>query len=224
VLGTFATVQAIIFITILYAKFSGDAQVVWNNPHISCMWMIFLSISATLMGLFLSAIVNTTEKVMTLVPITLIPQILLGGLLSKISSSVVEVLSYVTISRWGTHGFANIQKTAEIPKFIIVDKNEGNKEMTKSYMEDFIKEQCNGSKDSLDMKVMAEKNQDSMDVFENVKAVEELGKKYHSSYEEFFPDLYSTLKIDFIAVSIISLIFFIGIYWSLKSKDSIKIK
>jgi ABC-type multidrug transport system permease subunit len=226
VLGTFATVQAIIFITILYAKFSGGAKVVWNDPVLSCAWMIFLSVSATLMGLFLSAVVNTTEKVMTLVPITLIPQILLGGLLSKISSSVVEVMSYVTISRWGTEGFANIQKTAEIPNYIIVDKNEGNKKITDPYMEEFIKEQCKGSKDSLGMDVMIEKtSSDSLDVFATKNAVPKLNENFHSSYKEFFPEeLVSTLKIDFIAVSIISLIFFIGIYWSLKSKDSIKIK
>jgi ABC-type multidrug transport system ATPase subunit/pSer/pThr/pTyr-binding forkhead associated (FHA) protein len=225
VLGTFATVQAIIFITILYAKFSGSAEVVWNNPVLTCAWMIFLSISATLMGLFLSAVVNTTEKVMTLVPITLIPQILLGGVLSKISSSVVEVLSYITISRWGTEGFANIQEKAELPKYIIVDKNEGNKEITDTYMEEFIKEQCKGSKDSLEMDVMVEKtSSNSLDVFEKTDAVSKLNENFHSSYADFFPNLFSTLKIDFIAVSIISLIFFIGIYWSLKSKDSIKIK
>ncbi|MFM7683474.1 MAG: ATP-binding cassette domain-containing protein, partial [Bacteroidota bacterium] len=227
VLGTFATVQAIIFITILYAKFSDDTQVVWKDPFLSCAWMIFLSVSATLMGLFLSAVVNTTEKVMTLVPITLIPQILLGGLLSKISSSVVEVLSYITISRWGTEGFANIQKTAEIPKYVIFDQKD--KIVDSTYMVNYVTDACtnkqNGKEiEDLVMTVLVEKNLDGTDKYESVKAVEELGKQYHSSYEDFFPNLFSTLKIDFIAVSIISLIFFIGIYWSLKSKDSIKIK
>jgi hypothetical protein len=227
VLGTFATVQAIIFITILYAKFSGGTQVVWNDPVLTCFWMIFLSVSATMMGLFLSAVVNSTEKVMTLVPITLIPQILLGGLLSKISSSVVEVMSYFTISRWGTEGFANIQKTAEIPKYAIFDQKD--KIVDSTYMGNYVTEACTNKQNGkeiadLDMTVLVEKNLDSTDVYKNVEAVKELGKQYHSSYKEFFPNLYSTLKIDFIAVSIISLIFFIGIYWALKSKDSIKIK
>lgn len=227
VLGTFATVQAIIFITILYAKFSGGSQVVWNDPVLTCFWMIFLSVSATMMGLFLSAVVNSTEKVMTLVPITLIPQILLGGLLSKISSSVVEVMSYFTISRWGTEGFANIQKTAEIPKYAIFDQKD--KIVDSTYMGNYVTEACTNKQNGkeiadLDMTVLVEKNLDGTDKYENVTAVKELGKQYHSSYEDFFPNLFSTLKIDFIAVSIISLIFFIGIYWALKSKDSIKIK
>jgi hypothetical protein len=75
------------------------------------------------------------------------------------------------------------------------------------------------------MDVMVEKtSSNSLDVFEKTDAVSKLNENFHSSYADFFPNLFSTLKIDFIAVSIISLIFFIGIYWSLKSKDSIKIK
>ena len=131
VLGAFASVQAIIFIVILYSKFSGGSvNVAWENPIGTCLWMIYLSIAATMMGLFLSAVVNSTEKVMTLVPITLIPQILLAGVLSKISNAFVEVLSYITISRWGTHGFANLQEHMEVPNYIIVNTSDSDKEVT----------------------------------------------------------------------------------------------
>ena len=223
VLGAFASVQAIIFIVILYSKFSGGSvNVAWENPIGTCLWMIYLSLAATMMGLFLSAVVNSTEKVMTLVPITLIPQILLAGVLSKISNVVVEVLSYVTISRWGTHGFTNLQKNVEIPEHIIVNTSDSDKQVTEEYMKTYISEQCTGSKDKLNMDVVVKKEYD-VEKFEEIKAVDKLNENYHESYQDFFPNLFSTFKIDFIAVSIISLVFFIGIYWSLKSKDSIKI-
>jgi ABC-type multidrug transport system ATPase subunit/pSer/pThr/pTyr-binding forkhead associated (FHA) protein len=223
VLGAFASVQAIIFIVILYSKFSGGSvNVAWENPIGTCLWMIYLSLAATMMGLFLSAVVNSTEKVMTLVPITLIPQILLAGVLSKISNAFVEVLSYITISRWGTHGFANLQEQVEIPNYIIVNTSDSDKEVTEDYMKTFINEKCTGSEDSLKMSVDVEKIADK-EIFEKVTAVDKLNENYHQSYQDFFPNLFATFKIDFIAVSIISLVFFIGIYWSLKSKDSIKI-
>ena len=44
-------------------------------------------------------------------PLILIPQIMLAGLIAKVSSEFVEVLSYFTLSRWGVEGFNNIQKT-----------------------------------------------------------------------------------------------------------------
>ena len=46
---------------------------------------------------------------MTIVPLILIPQIMLAGLIAKVSSPLVEVLSYLTLSRWGVEGFNDIQ-------------------------------------------------------------------------------------------------------------------
>ena len=70
--------------------------------------MSFLSIASTFLGLLLSSIVDTTEKAMTIVPLILIPQIMLAGLIAKVSSPLVEVLSYLTLSRWGVEGFNDI--------------------------------------------------------------------------------------------------------------------
>jgi hypothetical protein len=61
------------------------------------------------MGLFLSAVFPNTEKVMTFVPIALIPQIMLAGVVAKLDSNVKEVVSYLTLGRWGTEGFAALQ-------------------------------------------------------------------------------------------------------------------
>ena len=79
--------------------------------------MVFVTSAATLMGLLLSALVDTTERVMTIVPISLIPQIMLAGVLAKIQNPLVEFISYFTLSRWGNEGLSIIQETtvAEVP-------------------------------------------------------------------------------------------------------------
>jgi ABC-type multidrug transport system permease subunit len=116
VLSTFAAIQALLFTSIISINFSSTSPN-WNNPAGTFLWMLSLSIGSTLMGLLLSAMVTTTEKVMTLVPIALIPQIMLAGVVAKIENQFVEILSYVTLSRWGTEGFNIIQEdvSAEIP-------------------------------------------------------------------------------------------------------------
>ncbi|MEM9868798.1 MAG: hypothetical protein AAF765_13980, partial [Bacteroidota bacterium] len=55
---------------------------------------------------------NNTEKVMTVVPIALMPQIMLAGVMTKINNTVVELLSFFTLGRWGTEGFARLQDGA----------------------------------------------------------------------------------------------------------------
>ena len=85
----------------------------WNSISGAYFWMFGLSLVATLYGLMLSAITSNTEKVMTLVPIALLPQIMLAGVLAKITNVLVECLSYLTISRWGTEGFSLIQKNID---------------------------------------------------------------------------------------------------------------
>lgn len=123
VLGSFAAVQCMIFTAIMYLRYSGCAStevcVNWNDPLLTFTWMLFVSVVGTLMGLFLSAIVTTTEKVMTLVPIVLIPQIMLAGLIAKINSLPVEWMSYLTLSRWGTEGFCHIQKEVIITQPLV---------------------------------------------------------------------------------------------------------
>jgi len=115
VLSSFAALQSLLFTLIIYLNFS-DSNPEWNDPVSTFLWMMMISIGATMMGLLISSLVTTTEKVMTLVPIVLIPQIMLAGVVAKIESPFVELLSYLMLSRWGTEGFSIIQKdvSAEI--------------------------------------------------------------------------------------------------------------
>lgn len=108
VLSLIAFAQVLIFVTIVFQKYSGDAIFLhdfWSFTG----FMFYLSLSATLLGLLLSAIAKNTELVMTVVPIALMPQIMLAGVINRIDSLGKEVLSYFTLGRWGTEGFANLQ-------------------------------------------------------------------------------------------------------------------
>ena len=46
---------------------------------------------------------------MTVVPITLMPQIMLAGVMTKLDTPLIEILSFFTLGRWGTEGFARLQ-------------------------------------------------------------------------------------------------------------------
>ncbi len=71
--------------------------------------LLVLSISAIQFGLMLSALTQTTEEVMSLLPIALMPQIILSGILQPIESSITQLLSYFTLGRWGTELLARAQ-------------------------------------------------------------------------------------------------------------------
>ncbi len=60
------------------------------------------SISALSIGLFVSSAVNTNESAMALIPIVLIPQVILGGLISKFAdmSDFIKFLAGFMLSRW----------------------------------------------------------------------------------------------------------------------------
>jgi|TARA_B110001469_G_C9633789_1_gene317379 ABC-type multidrug transport system ATPase subunit len=108
VLSSFSIIQSFLFVLILSVGYS-DNMLDLNDPLRIFVWMSFLSIASTFLGLLLSSIVDTTEKAMTIVPLILIPQIMLAGLIAKVSSPLVEILSYFTLSRWGVEGLNDIQ-------------------------------------------------------------------------------------------------------------------
>jgi ABC-type multidrug transport system ATPase subunit len=108
VLSFFSIIQSAIFILILYLKYNSNS-LIFHNPIKAFIWMSFLSISACFLGLLLSSTLKSAEKVMTVVPIILIPQIMFAGLVTKIEGPIVEFISYLTLSRWGTEGFNAIQ-------------------------------------------------------------------------------------------------------------------
>jgi ABC-type transport system involved in multi-copper enzyme maturation permease subunit len=131
VLLFFSTIQILLFVAIIMLKFNASDQVVhWNNYFGGVGVLLLISLTSTIFGLFLSSILDTTEKVMSFVPITLIPQIMLSGLITKISSLPVELLSYLTISRWGNECLNILQKELQI-EVTSMDGQTGNSVTTK---------------------------------------------------------------------------------------------
>lgn len=193
VLGTFAAIQSLLFSSIIYLRFQ-QTDLSWNSPFATFLWMLFVSIAASLMGLLLSAIVTTTEKVMTLVPIALIPQIMLAGAVAKIDNIAVEILSYFTLSRWGNEGFSNIQENVLVPRPDLSNFNPG----------------------------MPPESINTKDF--RVNAIEELEKSLHPKYKEIFGNYAYDFDLDKLVIATLSVLFLIGIYWALKAKDSMKIK
>jgi len=107
VLSIVSFVQVVIFISIIHLRFHSDEALGSYSQNIA--YMFYTASSATLFGLFLSAYFTTTEKVLTVVPIALMPQIMLAGVVEHLRSVKVDALSYFTLGRWGTEGFLRIQ-------------------------------------------------------------------------------------------------------------------
>lgn len=108
ILSLFALVQAALFSVIIYLGFQNGSPA-WNDLPATIGWVWFLTVSATILGLMLSALVDTAEKVMTLVPLVLIPQVMLAGVVAPIQKGSVEIFSYLALTRWGNEGLVLIQ-------------------------------------------------------------------------------------------------------------------
>jgi len=199
VLTLFALVQAVIFIAILSIRFSdiviSDIDPVWNNSIAAIGWMVFLSTAATLMGLLLSAATSTTEKVMTLVPIVLIPQIILAGFIAKISNWGVEVFSWLTLARWGTEGFHLIQEDIYVEQTVINTTTDASGKVlgTTTHMQG-----------------------------KSVNAVEALNHSFLDDYKsgQIFGSLTNTVTLDALFVGGLGLIFFLLTWYVLRRKDT----
>lgn len=198
VLGTFAAIQSLLFTLIISFNFAGSDPS-WDAPGSTFLWMLLVSLSASMMGLLLSAIVSTSEKVMTLVPIALIPQIMLAGIVAKISSPFVEILSYLTLSRWGNEGFCNVQQNVKIEVPVV--------QLSQNIDPSANSEQIITTK------------------WETHNSIDQLKDCFHDNYEKTFGnELAFSFRLDIIAIAVLSMLFLVGIYIALKRKDSIKIK
>lgn len=188
VLGLFAFLQAVMFNLIIWMGYSGSLS--WNDPLSGILWMFFITVCSSLFGLLISSGSDNTEKVMSIVPIAIIPQIMLAGIVAPIQNVGVEFLSYFTFSRWGTEGFAHIQS-----------------------------EVWDTQIDSENMAVHPDQAPQLTDVQTDAYGV--LEKNYDSSYSNTFGDHAGTLSLDFIVVFTLALLCLVGIWISLKRKDSI---
>jgi ABC-type multidrug transport system ATPase subunit/ABC-type multidrug transport system permease subunit len=194
ILSFIALVQAILFIAIIDMNFK-SSTVHFQNTFSAFGWMFFVTVCASIMGLLISSIVNTTEKVMTIVPLVLIPQIMLAGVVVKINNIFVELISYLTLSRWSFQGFSIIQKEVSTPKYIAQVNNINS--------ETFIVK-------SIDNQIVSSKM--------------EMADNFHESFSLTFGEAFDTVEICVVFLSGIALLFFILTYLALKEKDEMQMK
>ena len=112
--------QLVIFLTLLKGRFGDDLVAIPETLG----FLMLLSSGSILFGLFLSSLLKTTDEVMSVLPVALMPQIILSGVLSKLENPLTELLSYFTFGRWGTEGIARIQDAAmDEPVYLIESDN-----------------------------------------------------------------------------------------------------
>lgn len=114
VLFLMTTLQTLLFLGIIALGFPSLSEV-----GLQFVFLSVLGLSAVCFGLVLSAWSKTTEAVMTMLPVALIPQIVLAGIVQPLENKITELLSYLSLGRWGTEGLARIQdrleKSSEAP-------------------------------------------------------------------------------------------------------------
>ena len=108
VLSSIGLVQSFIFIKIISDAYV-NSYLPFTSPINIIFWMFGITIVSTLLGLAISALSSSAEKVMGIIPIVLIPQIMLSGILVKMSTLFIKTLSFLMISRWGMTGISRIQ-------------------------------------------------------------------------------------------------------------------
>lgn len=199
VLSLIALIQTLIFTVIIYLNFKWQATADFEDIYLrgflpSWMFMFWVSASATLTGLFLSSWFSTTEKVMTVVPIALMPQIMLAGVMTKIDKLPIELVSFFTLGRWGTEGLARIQDSHH-------KAEEG--ESIKSLLTTLP---INGEDTTMAVGAM-----DSLDLY-NAKLVEE-GK--------IISDFFNSMDANLLVIAGLNMLFYVLIVFSLKKKDSL---
>ena len=126
---------------------------------------------------------------------------MLAGIIVKINNVFVELLSYLTLSRWGTVGFAKIQNEVAVPKPII------------NYKQEMIG-------DSMIVKPVPEisSTEDT-----SALAYKEISKNFWPENKDFFIQYQNDSNLEFFIVGIIAIVFFIALFLALKDKDSIAI-
>ncbi len=203
VLTFISIIQSFLFTLILYYRFNlKDSLIPMNEPKLFFLWIILLSIIASLLGLVLSAFVKSTEKAMTILPLTLLPQILFAGIIVPIKSIWIELLSYLSFSRWGTEGAALIQKNVAVPQYQIKPGS--------LYIDPLTNKNTKPE--------IVKMNKDAI-----MDASNKISENFHDSYKMIFSESNSRIILDIVALIFIGAILFSILYFAIKQKDTMKL-
>lgn len=214
ILSIIALIQSIAFVLIIYCFYAShpDHLTPFKGLGVSISFLFFLSFSATIMGLMLSAAFKTTEKVMSIVPIALIPQIMLAGVIATIDEGWKHLLSYFVLGRWGTEGFCHIQDD-------LADNGEGVNVLYAHVMQTA---DASAMQDSTAVAVAMPDSSSSFignsigpDSMVTYNAIE-----YLRFYDTVAWDWSDSLSANFMAILALDVLLFLLLYWFLKQRDN----
>ncbi len=189
-------IQNVLFISVINLRYSnGNPQI--ENVISLAIWFLLLNIVSSVIGLVISSLSKTSEQVISIIPLLLIPQILLAGIIEKINSNFVEFMSYFTVTRWGTEGFANIQ-----PKVFVESPY---------------------TKLGLDSALLRNNIPLPTIPFTTEKTSKEIlmDSHYNNIYKDVFGSYAGTILLDYIFIGSFFVVLLAIFYWSLKKKDTV---
>ncbi len=104
ILSIISAVQLMILLALLFMNYSDLTSFGYTFG-----FLMLVSLCSITFGLLLSSVTSTSEEVMSILPIALMPQIILAGMIQPIENTLTMYLSYFTLGRWGTEGLSRIQ-------------------------------------------------------------------------------------------------------------------
>ncbi|PTM04334.1 MAG: hypothetical protein DA405_07665 [Bacteroidetes bacterium] len=223
VLSLISMAQLLVFEAIIYFRFSlfpvdGFEDVLQQNFFGAFAFMTFLAISSTLLGLMLSAIFDSTEKVMTVVPIALMPQIMLAGVITRIDNYGMEILSFLTFGRWGTEGLARIQDGSvydgdltEVPKDI---------ESVIAYVPTLKTDSIIKPDGSVIINNMMDPNETEVSTRSALSLLDFYNEELVDN-GDLIGDFFNSMSANLVAMLALNITFYTFIYVFLKKKDSV---
>lgn len=201
VLSLLALIQILIYTCIIYYNYTSDEISLWEFVP-NAAFMFYISVSATIFGLFLSSIFSSVEKVMTFVPIALIPQILLAGSIAPLDTNLKIIASYLTFGRWGTEGFAHIQDMSAEDLGYWADLEET---IPAGVMQQGIVPDLDGENVGFALELSP------------TSALDYLA--YYKDNEDLISLVPETLQGNLLALAVMNVFFLCGLYLALKQKD-----
>jgi hypothetical protein len=109
VMGIIMSFQVFIFLGLIYIKFANGDKVKLQDFGAMFKFLFFLSMSAVVLGLLISAISKNIERVLNILLFTLVLQMVFAGTTAKVDNDNTELLSFMHYSRWGMQGVGYIQ-------------------------------------------------------------------------------------------------------------------
>lgn len=114
VIGFFCLLQSALLLGTVNALVGLPEEGILLPAWMECYITTFLTaLSATAMGLFISALFRNADRAMTVAPILLMPQILFSGLAFTLQG-VIEKVSYVVNCRWAMEAYGSIANLNEL--------------------------------------------------------------------------------------------------------------